>query len=355
MRVPDGFDAGRVLLCPVHDVLATALTIGGVSCQPIGPSAEGRDLFAYATGDPALPLVSIVAGAHPDEPAGPVAALELLRGWAQEPLSRRVRLAVVPLIDIDGTVAQDAWLRPWTGAVDLARYFEHRLRRPPGEDREFAWPGAPWGGTVLPECAAAARFLDAQGPAIAHLSLHGMFAALGPWYLLDRRALTDARLWRELRTAAEALDLPLHEFHRYGDKGFRRVGRGFCTTPSGPEMRRHFLRRGEAATAAGFGYGSMDAARARSAGADQPIVAVSEFPLLQLPETDPATLRREREAVEAAVAAGEFAAAAQRLLAAGCRPVPLDDQVAGMLTMVRAVIRSALRRTGDAPEPADCS
>jgi len=318
----------------------------GCRVAEIGHSREGRALVGVTVGDPELPLVSIVAGAHPDEPAGPVTAVDLLRHWQTEALASEVRLAVVPLLDVDGVLAQLAWLDPWDEAFDLARYLAHRVRRQPGEDREFAWPGAPWGGTVLPECAAAAGFLDAQGPAIAHLSLHGMFAALGPWYLLDRPALADPRLWRDLRAAADQLGMPLHEFFRFGDKGFRRVTRGFCTTPSGGAMRRHFLAEGDAERARGFGYGSMDAARARAraAGAPPPLVAVSEFPLLQLPEADGGHLRRERTAAEALVAEGRAEAAAERLIAAGCHPVPLADQATGMVAMTRAVIRSALRR-----------
>lgn len=330
---------------PVTDAIAAMDLPEGCRSEKIGASAAGHPLLGVTIGDPGLPLVSIVAGAHPDEPAGPLAALELLTRWREFDLP--VRLAVVPMIDIDGTVAQRAWLEPWDGAIDLTRYLEHRIRRLPGDDREFAWPGAPWGGTVLPECAAAATFLDAQGPAIAHLTLHGMFAAQGPWYLLDRPALEDPQLWLDLRAAADAAGLPLHEFHRYGDKGFRRVGRGFCTTPSGPAMRRHFLALGDRTTADGFGYGSMDAARARAraAGAGEPIIAISEFPLLQLPEGDPEVIRSARQHAERLVADGRFDEAAALMLDAGCRPVPMADQVNGMVAMVRAVIRSALRRS----------
>ena len=334
------------MLAPITDDTWASSLPAHCTITAIGTSAEGRPLRGVTCGPATLPLVSIVAGAHPDEPAGPVAALQLLHTWHHHPLATSVRLAVVPVMDVDGIQAQRHWLTPWNGAVDLERYLQHRLRRLPGEDREFAWPGAPWGGTVLPECAAAAHFLDAQGPAIAHLSLHGMFAARGPWYLLDRLALRDHQLWQDLRTIASNHHLPLHEFFRHGDKGFRRCGRGFCTTPSGPAMRRHFLSLDDSATANGFGFGSMDAAqaRARCYGAPPPLIGISEFPLLLLPDADPAAMAQSRQTITTLVASGDYHQAAAQYHQAGCIPLSLDTQVAGMQAMTEAVIRAALRR-----------
>ena len=110
----------------------------GAEVREIGRSTGGRPLHGVCIGDPAAPLVSIVAGAHPDEPAGPLAALELLTGWAETELAWQVRLAVIPLLDPDGVVAQKPWLENWEEHVDLPRYLMHRLRREPGDDREFA-------------------------------------------------------------------------------------------------------------------------------------------------------------------------------------------------------------------------
>jgi len=338
-------DVSTPLLGAVDQQRLDELRTAGVRVDAIGRSPAGRPLHGCLIGAAHLPLVSIVAGAHPDEPAGPLAALELLRAYADGPLAGRVRLAVVPIIDVDGSHAQRGWLDPWHGAVELPRYLEHRLRRQPGADREFGWPGAPWGGTVLPECRSAAEFLDAAGPAVAHLSLHGMFVAQGIWFLLDRLALRDAELWRDCRRIAADSGLGLHEFHRYGDKGFRRVGHGFCTTPSGPLMRRFFLAAGDREQADGFGYGSMDAARARAraAGAPPPLCAVSEFPLLRVPPE----LRDPRAELEACAAAPDPAAALNGFLdQEGVWPVPLGTQVDGMLAMSHAVVEAALRRSG---------
>jgi len=338
-----------VTLRPVTDSLdadsCARLRAAGATVEVIGRSAEGRPLHGVRIGERDRPLVSIVAGAHPDEPAGPAAALELLHGWAEHPLRQRVQLAVVPILDVDGAHAQRAWLDPWSGAIEPARYLAHRIRRPPGEDREFAWPGAPWPGCVLPECAAAAAFLDTAGPAVAHLSLHGMFVAHGPWFLLDREALRHPQLWRACREIAADLELPLHDDARWGDKGFRRVTTGFSTTPAGPLMRRFFLRQGDRETAAGFGYGSMDSARARACrhAAPPPLCAVSEFPLLHLHHLPTASeYRARREELQAFAAREDYAGAARHLSQLGSTPVPLADQVRGMLAMVDAVTEAAL-------------
>ncbi len=331
---------------PLDDTRIDRLRHQGIDIRPIGLSQAGRPLYGCSIGAANLPLISVVAGAHPDEPAGPLAALALLQHWHQNGLAKRVRLAVVPQLDVDGTVAQTAWLTPWSGHVDLLRYAEHALRRPLGEDREFGWPGAPWGGQVLPECAAASAFLDQQGPAIGHLSLHGMGIAAGAWYLLDDTALRHAGLWRDLRRIATERHLPLHDSPRHGDKGFRRVGRGFCTTPSGIQMRRWALTTGRPAEAAAVAYGSMDAARARARAAARPapLCAVSEFPLALAPTADGAGPGSWRQHLAAAVLADKPQAAIQNLLQdTGLRPVPLLDQVTGMVAMVHAVARAALR------------
>lgn len=338
---------GEPLTGPLSLAQRKALRQATVRVEAIGWTAEGQELVGLRCGDPALPLVSIVAGAHPDEPAGPLAALQLVANWHRHPLRDAVQLAVVPQLDIDGARDQAGWLSPWTDRAELHRYLAHRLRRQPGADREFAWPGAPWGGTVLPECQAAADFFAGAGAAIGHLSLHGMATAAGVWFLVDAIGLADGPLWNDLRACAAGLGLALHDAHRYGDKGFRRCGTGMATTPSGPAMRRHFLAAGDPATAAGFGYGSMDHARllCRQRGLPPPVCAVSEFPLWRLPTE----LAYDRAALEAACTAIVSAddpsrAAADFLARPGVAALPLATQVTGMRRMVAAVIRASLRR-----------
>jgi len=94
-------DVSTPLLGAVDQQRLDELRTAGVRVDAIGRSPAGRPLHGCLIGAAHLPLVSIVAGAHPDEPAGPLAALELLRAYADGPLAGRVRLAVVPIIDVD--------------------------------------------------------------------------------------------------------------------------------------------------------------------------------------------------------------------------------------------------------------
>ena len=348
---------------PLSDALSpeqcTALRATGAQVDEIGQSQEGRPLHGVSVGARHAPLVTIVAGAHPDEPAGPLAALQLLRLWSQSPLARQVRLAVVPLLDVDGVVAQRQWLQPWREPVDLSLLQEHRLRRLPGEDREFAWPGAPWSGPVLPECRAAADFFTDQGGPIAHCSLHGMLVAAGAWFLLNRPALRDAQLWRDLRGIAADQHFGLHDMPRHGEKGFRRVGDGFCTVPSGPAMRRWWCAQQQSPSTApgGFAWGSMDFARhlARRHGLDDPLCAVSEFPLLRWRHCHGRSLSWMREHLPAVLQdpAGPLPAMpvsggqlqAMPVSGGQLQAMPMQSLVTAMVAMVEAVIAAALRRT----------
>ena len=306
----------------------------------IGASKAGHTLHGVSVGDPSLPVVSVVAGAHPDEPLGPMAALRLLAQWPRNPLRQSVRLAVVPILDVDGSLEQATWLSDWETGPDFQSCLTHRLRRRLGEDREFSWPGQVWTGTVLPECRAADAFFREQGPSIAHLTLHGMLASSGAWFLLCRQSLRDAQLWRDLHGLAADCDVGLHDMPRNGEKGFRRVGRGFCTIPNGVAMRRWLCEHQgdpQVPAADSSALSSMEAAcvRARAEGAPEPLCAVSEFPLFVLPDSDGRGVAGLREAIQQA-ALGEGPSPLNALPAS-----PIAD---AMASMVERVAEAALRR-----------
>ncbi len=317
------------------------LHAAGAMVMHIGETAKKEALYAYTLGVPTLPSVSIVAGAHPDEPAGPLAALRLCQHYKHSALLQRVRLVVIPQLDIDGVIAQADWLAPYDGQLDPIRFAKHRLRRLPGEDREFAWPGAAWGGRILPECQAADTFFRSQGPVIAHLSLHGMAIAEGAWYLLDETGLRDACLWSDLKQIAVAHHFALHESFRYGEKGFRRSGRGFCTIPNGAAMRRWSLETAQP-FARHFAFSSMEAACKRASGFSKPLCAVSEFPLIAVHKPIDAAWR---DLFSALAFADEPQTAWQQYQERyDLRIVALENQVAAMVAMCEAVIAAALRR-----------
>ena len=320
--------------------------------ETIGESEEGRPIAGVTLGVGPR-AVTLVGGAHADEPVGPETLRALVlgglaaRGWGApggglEALFERFTFRVVPHVNPDA----EARNAPWIGAFDAARpastlasYLRHRLREPPGRDVEFAYPDA------RVETASATRFLFSDGPPVLHASLHGMGFAEGALLLIDRDHLlapATAALRDGFRAAAAAAGLRLHDHDRQGDKGFVYGGPGFTSTPRGAAMRDHFLALGDAATAARFALSSMEAAAqvAADAGAPAPLAIVTELPLFVLDADDdhapgvPGLLDRwtaMQPGLAAALAAGEDLAA---LVA------PLGLRVLGLEPAVRLHLRT---------------
>ena len=172
-----------------------------------------------------------------------------------------------------------------------------------------------------------------------------MSFAAGPWFLLEP-AWEDRTLAMrdELRGAVADAGYEVHDVDRGGDKGFRRIDRGFTTRPDSVAMAAHFRERGDAETAALFRPSSME--YVRSLGGD-PLTLVSEMPLFLVPANqyqagtgDP--LRPAAVAELSAVAAGGAADDAVREHArqAGIRPMPLRDQMRFQLAYLDAALRT---------------
>ena len=300
------------------------------SFETIGESEEGRPVAGVVLGTGPR-VVTLMAGAHADEPVGPetlrVLVLDGLaaRGWGAPDgglaaLFERFTFRIVPHVNPDAEARNAAW----TSAFDARRpveslglYLRHRLREAPGRDIEFAFPDRRL------ETAAATRFLFSDGPPALHASLHGMGFSEGALLLIDADHLaapaTEA-LRAGFRSAAAEAGLALHDHDRGGDKGFAYGGPGFTSTPRGRAMRDHFLARGDAATAARFGLSSMETAArvATDAGASAPLAVVTELPLFvfETPHDHtpgvPALLHRWTElepAVARAAVSGESLAA----------------------------------------------
>ncbi|MEL7059045.1 MAG: M14 family zinc carboxypeptidase, partial [Acidobacteriota bacterium] len=270
----------------------------------IGTSRDGRPLAGYRFGRGSR-HVSLIAGCHADEPVGPatldrLAAFLATRSEA-DPLLERFSWWLVPHVHPDGEARNAAWTKAlgppggWTRdarGVDLPRYLRHVVRDLPGDDIEFGFPTADADGRLIdvadptappmrPENRAVAEFLADGAPLQVHGSLHGMAFAAGPWFLLDAAwAERSASLRTRLVEAVETAGYRVHDIDRGGDKGFRRLGRGFTTRPDSRAMREHFLTAGDPATAALFRPSSMELAR--SLGGD-PLTLVSEMPLFLLP------------------------------------------------------------------------
>jgi hypothetical protein len=326
----------------------------------IGASQGGRRMWGIKIGRGDR-QVGVVAGAHADEPVGPMTSLAFAEWLATTTSGRdlldRHTFYFCPQINPDGAEANRAW---FGDPLDPIAYFKNVHREPPGEDVEFGYPEPAFlmqsgeGGTtplppqsgraettplppLRPENEAVARFLaSAGGPFVFHASLHGMGFSEGAWFLIGADwAERSEPLRRRLSARASELEFGIHDIDRRGEKGFTRIAPGYSTTPTRQGMREYFLARDDSKTADLFHLGSMDFVRAL--GGD-PLVMVSELPLFMLGVehrwTDPPgdrtpylEFRRRLEEARPASARGEEGPIRRLLAEFQVRPTPLADQV----------------------------
>ena len=332
----------------------------------IGRSRAGRPILAYTIGEGPL-RVSLVGGCHADEPVGPRFLQRLLRHLASDDgrvLRRAATWSIIPHINPDGAVANAAWQTPDAAQYALAAYLRHRVRELPGDDIEFGFPRGEDDDGARPENRAAWEFWRAGAPYDLHVSMHGMGAAAGPYFLVERSwwprlGEMAAGLTREVEAAGYAL----HDVERHGEKGFHRLERGFCSRPDSRAMRQHFLDLGDPETAARFRPSSMEAVRALSG---DTLTLVTEMPLFTTPGVgaelgppDPVLMRwRERIAewearirgAEAAGGRAEHAEAEVRAEAAeaGLVPMPVRDQMRFQWVFIEAGMRAVEASCGPA-------
>ncbi len=250
--------------------------------RELGTSEEGRTIDAVVIGRGDI-VVSLIAGAHSDEPVGP----ETLRTFIIEGLRQRERLAelfekfrfvIVPHINPDGEARNQPWIRRWP---DVSAYIQHAFREPPGRDLEFGYPD------MRVENRLVSSFLNEHAPFSLHLSLHGMGFAEGAMLLIERHWIDETvELRFHFAEYARKLGLRLHDHDRGGEKGFIYIAPGFTTTPEGRAMQAHFRAQGDAETADKFHLSSMEFIR--SLGGD-PLSLVTELPLFNIPREIDAT------------------------------------------------------------------
>lgn len=311
----------------------------------LGRSEEGRPIVGVTLGY-GPQRVTLVAGAHADEPVGPETLRTLIldglaaRGWGADGggldgLWEQFTLQVVPHVNPDGEARNQSWVQEWDEDdldSSLRAYLSERKRELPGRDIEFGYPD------LRRENQAVSRFLFDGTPIALHASLHGMGYSEGALLLLEKRWI-DREETRALREgfvlAASRAGLRLHDHDRAAEKGFRYSGPGFWTTPEGRAMRQHFLDVDDPDTASQFRLSSMEQAIETGSDANAtPLCVVTELPLFQLAaESDhqpgvPDLLFKFRDLQPAlldAVASGtELAPLVEPL---GMRMVPLRDAI----------------------------
>lgn len=324
--------------------------------EVIGASRAGRPLAGYRFGDGTV-RVSLIAGCHADEPVGPILLRRLVRFLAarapREGVLSRFSWWIVPHINPDGAERNRAWSHDAGDAYDFATYLAHVVRELPGDDIEFGFPRDATDAGARPENRAVYDWWRSSKETFAlHVSLHGMAVAGGPWFLIDP-AWTDRchHLMERCTAITGALGYGLHDVERHGEKGFKRIGRGFATRPNSVAMARYFLDRKDTETAARFRPSSMEAIR--QFGGDA-LTLVSEVPLFILPgvgdtitPTDPAAdAWRERIAGwRQRLQRGEAPDAIRREAGqSGVRGVPLLDQMNIQWEMIRAGLEQVTGR-----------
>jgi hypothetical protein len=338
-----------------RDILEAAPALPDAG-RTIGHSVEHRPIVGYRFGSGPL-RVSLIAGCHADEPVGP----ELLRRLAgllltvqpEDPLLRVAEWWIVPHVNPDGEQRNRAWQLPIPDAFDPLRTLSGAIRELPGDDLEFGFPRDIRDEGARPESRAVADWWrEADGPFALHASLHGMSFAAGPWFLVESGWVDRTRTLRSAcRRRADELGYRLHDVERHGEKGFRRIERGFCTRPDSRAMRDYFLDRNDPETAGRFRPSSMEAIR--RLGGD-PLTLVSEMPLFLTPGVgeslgppDPVL-----EAWKGRIAAWRATLAdpesdhvrlAAEIRQAGLRAMPVCDQMDLQWTLIAAGLAEVMR------------
>ncbi len=250
----------------------------------LGTSEEGRPIAGITLGN-GPKLVTLIAGAHADEPVGPETLRTFVLGtlahrdWLAEEggfadLFERFIFRIIPQINPDAEARNQLWIEAWP---EVESYLQHRVREQPGDDIEFGYP------VMRAENRLASRFLFDYTPICLHMSLHGMGFSEGAMLLIERDWVHRTEALREaFAQAASEAGLKLHDHDRGGDKGFDYVDPGFWTTPEGTAMREHFQRQGDFETARKFFYSSMELAKITGYDAERqqhPLCLVTELPL----------------------------------------------------------------------------
>ena len=242
----------------------------GAQTRVLGQSESGQPIIGFVFGHGPR-RVSLLAGAHADEPVGTLTLASLVDFFAAEPHSQWLAdhtFFLVPHVNPDGAAMNEPWIEKWPDPVACLR---HVVREPPGRDIEFGYPD------LRPENQAVSAWLKENGPFHLHVSLHGMTLSEGGQLLIDRLWVDRTESLRhDYAAALTDAGLDLFDWDRDGEKGFEYLGPGFASTPRGTAMRVHFESANDPATAKLFRDSSME--YVRSLGGD-PLSLVTELPL----------------------------------------------------------------------------
>lgn len=333
-------------------ILATPPSSDG--SQTIGSSREGRPMRAWKLGRGDR-RVSVIGGCHADEPVGPRMLSHLAPYLASlpsdDPLLSEFEWWIVPHVNPDGEALNGSWYADDDRRYNLLKYLELVVRELPGDDIEFGFPEGTGDTGARAENRALYDWWNDGRSFALHVSFHGMGFAAGPWFLIEEG-------WRErvgslkkrCTDSVAAMGYELHDVERNGEKGFVRLGRGFCTRPDSGNMKKHFLALGDEETASKFRPSSMETIR--SFGGD-PLTLVSEMPLFILPGVGADLGPPDPVAVEWKTRLDDWRVRARaerhdpeladELDQSGIRPMPVRDQMKLQLAFLGAGLQEVSR------------
>ena len=268
----------------IHEIIESPFDIE--KGNKIGTSLKNKDIFGYVFGSGSK-KISLIAGNHADEPIGPLLLKKLVSYLStlhkDHELLIHYRWCIIPHTNPDGEYRNKSWYTYNDTETDLAKYLLYAIRELPGEDIEFGFPVQGKIKALRPENNAVYNFWKKEKtPFNLHVSLHGMRASYGPWFLIDHNWIDRTQMLRNkcvFRT--KKMGYQLFDIDRKGEKGFHRISEGFCTRPDSQEMRKHFMRLDDFMTAQKFHASSMESIR--SLGGDC-LTLVTEMPLFIFPK-----------------------------------------------------------------------
>lgn len=351
-----------MLELPIETILRPNPTSGTEAGESIGFSREGRPIRAIVVGHGSL-RISLIGGCHADEPVGPSMLRLLVRYLAgldpDHPLLDELQWLVVPHVNPDGARRNAPWSEhdlettdhrhEPDRAYDPVLYVRHVVREAPGDDIEFGFPRDPTDSQARPENLAVARFLESAGPLHLHGTFHGMGLAPGPWFLIEPSWIDrTVGMRQDLREQVRAMEYPLFDVDRCGDKGFWRIDEGFSTRPDSKAMRDHFLALKDEEMAAKFRPSSMELVR--NLGGD-PLTLVSEMPLFLVPDSSSTSeapvfkagtegMRQLHEQLLKLAAELPIDQARDEMNRLGVRAMPIRDQMRLQLAFLQAALNA---------------
>lgn len=259
----------------------------------IGESEEGVAIYAIKVGCGSK-IISLIAGCHADEPVGPFHLniwLKFLEEFRENDLVadflKVYKLWIIPDVNPDGALANDKWWRKdYLVDSNLSSYLKNRKRALPGRDIEFGFPEMRVENKALSYWwRSLSKNVGVSGSkVITHVSLHGMGFSAGPWFLVEKSWNDSNKLSLLKESLAESVmekGLVPHDMERNGEKGFYRLGEGFCSRPDSVSMKKYFEELGDYKLAEKFGLSSMELIREIFGDV---FTCVSEMPLFVLPD-----------------------------------------------------------------------